>query len=149
MTSGDSRKDGRFWRDFAHTLTVDMASALAARDIASGRTTGRTRTFTLHLKAAAGGQGYVLPATEQLTSDGMIGLRFERNDGGITIHLQLKGFAAISNFGNCPARIVSDDRVIAIEVVFDRHGSASCVVADEPRTLEALRTLRVFIELEV
>jgi hypothetical protein len=143
-----SAVERKFWRDFAHTLTVTMASALAADDVARRDESLCTRTFEFTLLAATGQQGFVLPREERLTADGTMGLRFEEGPGEIRVLLQLKGFAAIAAFGGRTARLVSLNGAVYYEFRFDSRGAAACTLADDAHVREGLRGLRVAIELE-
>jgi hypothetical protein len=156
-------EDRKLWRDFAHTLTVAMASALAADDRArenakqvldlptgrlpSGPPTDRTKQFDIRLLAAAGAE-FVLPQQEILTPDGAVGVRFDPRAGEIRIHLQLKGFAALSGFADRAGRLTGGDGIIDHVFRFDQGGAALCVLADNPNVRAALGELRIIVDLD-
>jgi hypothetical protein len=159
----DTPADRKLRRDFAHTLTVTVASALAADDLAhrrqketadnvqGGRPSNlretRVRRFEIRLLAAAGTE-LALPRQEILTPDGAIGIRFEPSDGEIRVHLQLKGFAALSSFARRAGRLTGGDGVVDHVFRFDQDGAALCVLADSPVIRAALGNLRILVDLD-
>lgn len=135
--------------DFAHTILVMRARALAEHEIARGRKLEQrqTTTFEFTLLAAAGPGELQLPQSEMLTTDGAVGVRLERHESAIRVHLQLKGYAKLSAFSGRDARLVAGNGSIDYAFRFDERGSAVCSLADDPAIVQGLAGLRIVIDI--
>jgi hypothetical protein len=159
MTNQDKPGDG--WGDFAHTVQVITASAVArhAMDVAGGGrvaasagTGGRlpanrsiVKQFNITLLAASAATGFALPMTEFLVDGGMLGVLIDERTvkGEIRIVLQLKGYAAMQQSAGREAYIVSDNGSIDTIIQFSPRGAAFFVLDDLPGVRAGLRNFKL------
>lgn len=144
MTEGENRK----WADFAHTLRVVTASALARHELQ--RTQSLPPIFRKHFELtllAAAGSTVTLPRAEVVVPGGGLTIAFEERQEGIRVRLQLKGYAALQSNANRQARLVSSNGAIDYAFRFGSSGGAVCVVGDMPEIREGLMRLAVLVEV--
>lgn len=136
------------WRDFAHTVSVKLAGALAsheatARASAAPPTRVVRQTFTFALLAAATGETPRLPTGGYEAAEGGLTLSTATGAGRIRVALQLEGLDALEAGAGREARLVSDDGSLDGVVRFDDQGQASLAVDDSDSMRAALTRLRV------
>lgn len=143
-------KDARQWRDFAHTVSVLTANALAAHErTASGAPAALPAPrFEFEVLAAAEEADAKLPGTEFLARGSALGATIEERPGELWINLQLKGFAALSEAAGREARLVSANGAIDYRFRFSDRGTAVCVVADTRQVREGLKHFSVAVDGE-
>jgi hypothetical protein len=160
MTNQDNPGDA--WRDFAHTVQVITASALARHhlDAAVGASMPATpasasagfppnrvvlKQFNITLLAASAATGFALPMTEFLVDGGTLGVLIDERTvkGEIRIVLQLKGYAAMQQSAGREAYVVSDNGSIDTIVQFSPRGAAFFVLDDLPGVRVGLRNFKL------
>jgi hypothetical protein len=144
MTDDEKRK----WADFAHTLRVVTASALARQELQLSPSLPPIfrKRYELTLLAAAGST-VTLPRGEVVVPGGGLTIAFEEGQGGIRVRLQLKGYAALRSNADRQARLVSSNGAIDYAFRFGRSGGAVCVLAGSPEVREGLSNLAVLVEV--
>lgn len=140
-------KDAPLWRDFAHTVSVLTASALAANEAGAPAARGAAplRQFDFELLAAAGDTQVKLPQSELLARGSELGVTIEEQADELWLKLQLKGFAALRENAGREARLVSANGAIDYRFRFSGKGAAVCVVADTPEVREGLRSFSIAV----
>lgn len=140
-------KDSRSWLNFAHTLRVQAAAALARHDLLMGQHQRLrfVRRFELTLLAAAT-ESVSLPKSDVVAQGGGLVMAFEERRDEIWVRLQLKGFAALRANADRQARLVSSNGAVEYAFHFGSTGGAVCVLANVPEVRAALASLAVFVE---
>ena len=141
------------WRDFAHTASVKLASALAAHEARSAATTRATveriptqvvrQSYAFALLAAATGEAPVLPTGGYEAAEGGLILSTTIDGGRIQVGLQFEGFEALETGAGHDARVVSDDGTLDASLRFDVAGHGTLHLADTAANRVALTKLRV------
>lgn len=133
-------------RDFAHTLLVITARALAEHEIRSATSTqGRAKRYQITLLAAAPGEAVALPKSEVSADGGELGITIEEQEDGLRIKVQLYGFAALQAHGGRAARLVSANGAIDYAFRFSGQGTGVCMLADTPEVRAGLASCSVVV----
>jgi hypothetical protein len=138
---------GKKYADFAHTVRVVTARALAEHErgipIVAARTAQR---FTVIAMAAAAADMADLPRGEILAREGELGARFEARDGRVYATLQLKGFSAITAHGGRSGRLMTSNGAVDCRFTFDTRGKSVCVLLDAPEVRAGLNDFSLDID---
>jgi hypothetical protein len=142
--------DKKAWHDFAHTLRVVTAAALARHDLLRGQVGSPrfVKRFEVMLLAAAA-ESVALPKSDVIALGGGLAVAFEEREEGLWVKLQLKGFAALQANANRQARLVSANGAIDYAFCFGGTGGAVCVLANVPDVRLGLASLTVLVEAPV
>lgn len=135
------------WRDFAHTASVVLASALARGERARPSPLRQPApAYIITLLAAASEPTNALPRDRVLAQGGRMSLAIEERPGELWCTLQAQGFATIRTCAGRDARLLGLTGRIDYRFRFDRHGRATCVLDDRGDVREDLRQVRIIFD---
>jgi hypothetical protein len=135
-------------RDFAHTVMVITARALAEHEMRTSGAAEQTNFaphYQITLLAASPGETIALPKSEVTAEGGNLGITFEEREDGLKVTLQLRGYAALQAHGGREARLVSSNGAIDYAFRFSRQGTGICLLADAPEVREGLARCSVLV----
>lgn len=159
MTKSEKDK----WQDFAYTLRVLTASALARYDSgkdsdpeefrseddqarAAIRTARFVPMYEVTLRAASDSLSSRLPKSEVAAKGGGLSVLIAERAGQIIVTLQLKGFTALRRGAGREARLVSANGAVNCEFRFSNKGTGVCELVDDPEVRQGLARMTVQAE---
>lgn len=132
-------------RDFLHTISVLISSALAEHEIRTLRPDSKPipRSFSFEVLAAATEARRLMPGQPLLSSNGELSLTLEERDEELWLHVQANGYASMTECADQDARIYSGNGSIDYTTRFNNRGTAVCVLKDTAEIREGLSDLKV------